>query len=113
MKIIRKPCPVGNEFKNVANGKTNIVLKLEVYEGRELMAAKEHVKEHGATTACVLRLVNDWAGTGSIIIGDSWFGSVKSSVDLKKIGLYSNMIVKTAHKKYPMTLLKSKKLVRG
>ena len=54
------------------------------------MAQKEHMKEQGATTACVLRLVNGWAGTGLIINCASWFSSVKSAVQLKKVGLYSN-----------------------
>ena len=54
------------------------------------MAQKEHMMEQGATTACVLRLVNGWAGTGLIINCASWFSSVKSAVQLKKVGLYSN-----------------------
>ena len=47
---------------------------------------------------------NDWAGTGRIVIGDSRIE--------KNISLYANMIVKTAQKKYPKNLLKSKKLVQ-
>ena len=42
-----------NKFTNVAYGKTNIVLKLEMYKKREQMASKQHVKEHGATIATV------------------------------------------------------------
>ncbi len=57
MKIICKTGPLGNEFMDVAYGKTNIVLKLELYKTREQMASKQHVKEHGATIATVLCLV--------------------------------------------------------
>lgn len=40
------------------------------------------------------------------MIADSWFGSVKSAIKLYNInGLYSNMLVKTAHVNYPRFLL--------
>ena len=48
------------------------------------------MREKGATTACVLHLMNDWAGTGLIINCASWFSSVKSAVHLKEVVLYSN-----------------------
>ena len=51
MKIIRKPRPIGNEFQNASDTRTNIVTTLELYEGRELMAEKEFVDEYGATIA--------------------------------------------------------------
>ena len=50
MKLIWKPRPIGNEFKNASDARTNIVATLELYEGRELMAEKEFVDEYGATT---------------------------------------------------------------
>ena len=37
MKIKRKPRPVGNEFKNVCDGQSKIVLHIELYEGKEYM----------------------------------------------------------------------------
>ena len=33
IKIIRKPRPIGNEFKNKSDARTNIVTTLELYEG--------------------------------------------------------------------------------
>ena len=56
MKIIRKPCPIGNELKTVSNAAMHIVLHMELHEPKEDMAEKEYVKEYGATTACSLRL---------------------------------------------------------
>ena len=41
MKIIRKPVPTGNEFKNTCDGRSQIVLFLELYEGAEYMKQKE------------------------------------------------------------------------
>ena len=43
MKIIRKPCPIGNGCKNFYNTKLKILLNIELYEGHEFMADKEHV----------------------------------------------------------------------
>ena len=44
----------------------------------------------------------------------SWFGSIKSAINLMKInGLYSILLVKTAHKLYPRALLAERELARG
>ena len=56
IKIIQEPRPIGNEFKNASDGRTNFVTTLALYEGQELMAEKEYVDEYGATTAAMLRL---------------------------------------------------------
>ena len=48
------------------------------------MAHKEFVKEHGATTATVLRMTEEYYGTGWIVVVDSWFGLVISAVTLMK-----------------------------
>ena len=40
-----------------------------------------------------------------MVIVDSWFGSVKTAIALKQSGLYSIMIVKTAHKRFPREAL--------
>ena len=53
-------------------------------------------------------------GLGRIVVGDSWFGSFKTCVELWNIsGLYSNLLVKTAHKKYPRKLLRESDIERG
>lgn len=65
------------------------------------MKDKEYVKEFGATCACTLRLTDFWRNTGRVIIRGSWFGSVKTAVQLYNRGLHSILLVKTAHKKIP------------
>ena len=85
IKIIRKLRPIGNEIKNLADGRTNIVLKLELYEGREPMSKKKHVDKYGATSATTPRLTEEYHGTGRIVIADSWFGSIKSVIAVKKL----------------------------
>ena len=54
------------------------------------------------------------SGLGRIVVGDSWFGSVKTCVELWNInGLYSNLLVKAARKKYPRKLLQESDIERG
>ena len=96
MKIIRKPRAVMN--LRIRDGRSYIVIFLELYEGAELMRKKEYTDKHQATTATCLRLTQNWQNSGRLMIADSWFGSVYSSVQLMQIlGLHSIMLVKTAH----------------
>ena len=113
MKIKRKPRPIGNEIKDLADASSNIVIQMELYEGKEDMAEKEHVKKLGATCATSLRLTKPYHGSGRTVIGDSWFGSVKTACHLRKEGLHSILIVKTAHKEFPVDLLNSHTLKQG
>ena len=54
------------------------------------------------------------SGSRRIVEGDSWFGPIKTCVELWDInGLYSNLLVKTAHKKYPRKLLRESDIERG
>ena len=62
IKIIRKPRPIGNEIKNMSEAASNIVLHLELYEGKDVMQNKPYVKELGATTATTLRLTEHYHG---------------------------------------------------
>ena len=103
-KIKRKPRPIGTEIKNLADSRSKINLVLEKNENKDIMACKEGVDEHGATTACTLRLTTPYHGSGRVVFGDSWFGSIKTAVELKKVGLHSTLMVKTAHKKFPKEL---------
>ena len=101
IKIKRKPRPIRNEIKDLADARSCIAVKLELYEGKETMKEKEHVSKYGAICATTLRLTTDFHGTGRIVIADSWFDSVKMAIALTQSGLYSIMIVKTAHKRFP------------
>ena len=89
-----------------------IVLHIELQMGKDKdkKKKKEWVIEYGITTACTLRLAKHWAGKGKIIVGDSWFGSVKSACALKcELGLDSVLMVKTSHKRFPKQYLDGKK----
>ena len=88
MKIKRKPKGVGCEIKNIADSTTNIMLNFEINEGKDEMAKKPYQTELGAGTATTLRLCEPWFHSGRIILGDSWFASVKVAEQLHNRGLY-------------------------
>ena len=106
VKIARKPEGVGAEFKSLADPYTGIIMFLEIQEGRLPMQAKEKYAELGAGAACTWRMTKHWHGSGRTIIGDSWFGSLNCAKALASVGLYSIMMVKTAHRCYPLAYLK-------
>ena len=113
MRIIRKPRPTGSEIKNLSDPASNIVLNMELYEGKDIMAAKDYVRTFGSAIATTLRSTQPYHGTGKRVIADSWFSSVKSAAELLKRGLYSIMLVETAHKQFPRQLLGENNLERG
>ena len=59
-----------------------------------------------------MRLVQPWAGSGRIVVGDSWFGSLRTAVALRRMGLYTVANVKTASKGFPKDRLLDKVLHR-
>ena len=68
---------------------------------------------YGATCATTLRLKSDTHGTRRIVIADSWFENVKITIALKECGLYSVVLVKTAHRRFPRESLDSHDLAVG
>ena len=48
-----------------------------------------------------LRILEQWFSSGRLVVGDSWFSSVRMCMELMKRGLYFTGIVKTAHREYP------------
>ena len=54
IKIIRKPCPIRNEIKNIADAATKIVTNIELCEGEDCMKKKDHVKEYDTTAPTTL-----------------------------------------------------------
>ena len=108
----RKPKPLGMECKTACCAQTRIIIRLDVQEGAKAMAYKDFNVEWGSQSdpsksiGCVLRLTLPWHNTGRIIIGDSWFGSVRCAIALLHYGLFCVMNVKTATKYYPKEALR-------
>ena len=114
MYVARKPTPNGREgHTTTADAETGCIIFYEVYEGKILMAEKEHVHELGAGTAIALRLTAPWAHSGRIVILDSGFASLKAAKALAEVGLYMIGNVKTAHSGFPKQWLNSQVSQRG
>lgn len=108
IKIKRKPKGVGCECKTIADVQSGIMIGMEINEGKDAMQQKTWQREFGAGTATTLRLTRPWHGTGRIVIGDSWFASVKTATELQKRGLHFMGIVKTATRNYPIKELRER-----
>ena len=115
---MRKPEPLGTEFKNLVDAYSGLMLWLEVMEGKERMHKKEHTKEVGVTAACVMRGVKHTeefkiadstyllSSQPRLFFGDSWFGSVKAACQVRKLGHHGCFVIKTAHSRTPKNFWK-------
>ena len=108
--VARKPKGKGTEVKTAACGILGIIFAMEVAEKAADMKLKEYFAEYGATTSCTLRLVKSLFQTRPrVVIGDSWFASVKTCQALWEKGhLFFVGCVKTAHKNFPKKFLLGK-----
>lgn len=73
------------------------------------------MEENGYNHGCNVlhELVEPWANTGRIVVGDSYFASVQAAIRLFRIGLRFIGVVKTATAGYPMAYLGRKELPDG
>ena len=62
--IIRKPEPLGTEFKKVACSVTGALLFIEVKKGKEGMKHSRYQQELGANAACTNRMMESTKGIG-------------------------------------------------
>jgi hypothetical protein len=118
--ILRKPVPLGTEFKDLCDGETAIMLFLEIQRGRvEMPIRYPENRLHGATAACTLRQALATRKCGQketdegillsrdTFYGDSWFASVKAATLVKKAGHEFVGPVKTSHKNFPKVQLET------
>lgn len=98
----RKPTPLGFMLKTLVCGESCIMVHMELCEGKEIDRKKKYTTEFGATTGTTLRLLEPYFYEGRIVIGDAWFGSFKTAVQLKIHGTDCVMNVKLAKAKFPL-----------
>ena len=125
--VQRKPEPLGTEFKNLVDGMVGDLCWLEVQEGKERMSKKQYHMSLGACSATVMRGVVDSSSSvpiplgverpmvdndGSegtnykkLFLGDSWFGSVRSCLEVAKAGHHSCFIIKQGNARSPKKFL--------
>ena len=124
---MRKPEPLGTEFKTIVDGLSGIMLWLEVQEGKERMSKLAHTKELGGAAACVVRGVeamqdhqyiddldldlhsNDDNAPQEkkpfLFFADSWFGSIKAVSEVCKLGHHACFNIKNGHSRVPRAFL--------
>ena len=115
--VPRKPEPFGLEIKNACCADSNVVLHMELQEGKVRMARKRHCRDFQATTACTLRLTKGARGSEKgveeadcvkrVCTGDSWFASVATATALKtELNVDFVGTVKTATKGFPQEAIR-------
>lgn len=110
--IDRKP-ENGCEMQNTACGRSGIMLRLKIVTTAADHKANLNAAEQGVLhgIAVLWRLVAPWAGSGRIVVSDSYFASVEAVEQLAVSGLRFIGVVKTAHRRLPMASLSFRELL--
>ena len=88
-KMKEKPRGIGLMIKNVCDGQSGIMLKIELVASKAEMATREFNAELGSGTGYLLRLTRDQWGSGRVVVADSAFASVKSAgVEAQRVVLH-------------------------
>lgn len=108
--ILRKPEPLGSEFKCVACPVVGTMKCLEIQRGAKPMQNAKYSKEHGCTSGCSLRLVDAShqpieSGQKRGMKGDSWFGHTRLADKLGTQGVRAVLQIKTGHALFPAKFL--------
>ena len=103
--IIRKPEPLGTEFKTVCCPITGVMTYMEIQRGKEGMKNTRLQGTLGATTACTIRC-SEGAHQGGTelkdsVKGDAWFGSVRCAIAMAQRGNAFFGQVKSNHSLFP------------
>jgi hypothetical protein len=104
--IDRKP-EFGCEIQNSCCGRSGIMLRLKLVKTMEEEHAHAQPGDGGLLhgTAVLKFLVLPWARTDRIVCADSYFASVGTLKELKRIGLRFIGVVKTATRQFPQAYL--------
>lgn len=114
--IDRKP-ENGCEIQDACCGRSGVMIRIKIVETADAHADEEHDSDdtndglnHG--TIIIKELVSPWIGSGvtRVVCADSYFASVSTLVELKRLGFAFVGVVKTATKQFPMAYLQSQEL---
>ena len=107
-KIQRKPEGIGAEIKCLCDGDSNIMLALDIMEGKQAQRLKKYYHLGlGEGTAVILRLCENWFPSGRVIHADSAFSSTRTAIACLTWGLHFMGTVKTASREFPKKYLQS------
>ena len=104
--ILRKPKPLGTEFKSTGCCITGVMRCLEIQRGKKGMSAQKYNETFGATVGCSLLLTEQTispenAASTHGLRGDAWFGSVKAASQMAVRGHQCCFQVKGYSALYP------------
>jgi hypothetical protein len=104
--IDRKP-EFGCEIQNSCCGRSGIMMRLKLVKTAEEEGTHAQPGDDGLLhgTAVLKYLVLPWARTDRIVCADSYFASVGTLKELKRLGLRFIGVVKTATKQFPQSYL--------
>jgi hypothetical protein len=104
--IDRKP-ENGCEIQNSGCGRSGIMLRLKLVKTAEEEHANILPGDEGLLhgTAIIKYLVLPWRASGRIVCADSYFASVATLKELKRLGLRFIGVVKTATRQFPQAYL--------
>ncbi len=98
MYVARKPHPVGNEYHTICDAGTGILFKMELVEGKsrppELGKPAFEEAHNSKTTGLVLRMTDELAGSGRVVVMDSAFCVMKAVVAMQQRGIYVTTVAK-------------------
>ena len=108
--IARKPENLGTEFKSSVCPVLGVMMFLELQRGKHGMTGHKYFKDIGATASCTVRVAEGSShkhvdNIQEVVLGDSWFGSVKAAVGLAQEGFECILQVKQNHGLYPKNLI--------
>ncbi|CAO0796277.1 unnamed protein product [Mucor circinelloides] len=101
-KVPRKPHPIGQEFKTLADRHSYCILQMDTVSDA---VSKEYDNKPGVKKlmATIKRwLVKPWFGSGRTVIADSWFGSSPDmTAMLSDLGLFYSIMQVTKRRYWP------------
>ena len=100
------------------------MIHIELQKGKEAMKAEKYASSKKATCACVLRMCEASSRRENFdvdmkpcdpppetFMGDSWFSSVETAVEMKLRGHHYIGVVKTSHSGFPKAWLQEKSVI--
>ena len=92
----RKPWPFGNEYHSIACGKSRVMYRVEIVEGKDMPCERpaKEFNELGKTVGLMLRLTRPFWSTSKVVVFDSGFCVLKGIVELRRKGVFGAALIK-------------------
>ena len=90
-----KPHPFGNEYHTACCGQSNIMISIEMVEGKDApRQIQKQFEQYGKTAGLLLRMLQPYFHTARYIVLDSGFCVLKAIIELRKNGLFGCALIK-------------------